>query len=64
MVTKGIILLWVAVCVDLIVIQAITFGLRSAGLRLKAGSERKITKANNLMISDKGRGNLIIAKDM
>lgn len=52
------------VCVDLMVIQAVTFGLRSAGLRLTADNERKITMANNLMSSDKGRGNLIIAKDV
>lgn len=52
------------VCVDLMVIQAVTFGLRSAGLRLKADNERKITMAKNLMSSDKGRGNLIIAKDV
>ena len=64
MIAKGIILLWLTVCVDLMVIQAVTFGLRSAGLRLKADNERKITTANNLISSDKGRGNLIIAKDV
>lgn len=64
MTAKGIILLWLTVCVDLMVIQAFPFGLKSAGLRLKADNEGTITLANNLMSSCKNRSNLVIAKNV
>ena len=56
-------LLWFTLCVDFIEIQAVNFGPTPQKLSFKTNGTRAMSKPNNSIVSDQGKGNVFVMFD-